>query len=183
MEQNDQPTLSNSTVMPSQGIRRRTPRRAVRLAGFLLGFVLVVSLAALGGWMATVWRTGHSAAKVEVHPWSRPVVSPDGLVDRSGIQIVYVAVTGDGGLVDLRFKVFDPDKAVAIHDPETPPAVVDAATGVVAKDLFMGHSHTSPFHAGQTYYLIFENPGNLVQRGGKVSVLLGNAEVDNVEVK
>jgi hypothetical protein len=83
----------------------------------------------------------------------------------------------------LRFQVVDPDKAAALHDEKTPPALIDETTGVLVDQLLMGHSHTDSFRAGQTYYLIFENPGNLVQSGSKVSVLLGNAEVDHVDVR
>jgi hypothetical protein len=95
--------------------------------------------------------------------WQRPVVSAAGC-HRSGVRLVYAAVTG-GNFVELRYQVVDPDKAVVIHDDTKPPVIVDDATGVVVDQLLMGHSHTGSFNAGQTYYLIFENPGNLVQRG------------------
>ncbi len=113
----------------------------------------------------------------------RPVVSAAGLADRLGIRLVYVATTGAGGLLDVRFQVLDPDKAAALHDAATPPVVIDDSTGVVADSLLMGHSHTAPFDAGVVYYLIFENPGNMVKRGGTVSVLLGNTEIDGVTVQ
>jgi hypothetical protein len=110
------------------------------------------------------------------------VVGADALGDRSGVRITRVAVSGDGGLVDLRFKVVDPDRADALHDQRTPPAVVDEQSGLVVHDLLMSHSHSGPFKAGVTYYLVFENPGNWVRRGSKVTVLLGNAQVEHVTV-
>ena len=113
----------------------------------------------------------------------RPLVSAEGLADRIGVRIVYVAVSGGGGLIDLRFQVVDPDKAAALHDTATPPVVIDETNGIVIHDLLMGHYHTGPLNPGQVYYLIFDNAGNLVQRGDKVSVLLGNAEVDHVTVQ
>jgi len=150
-------------------------------------------LAALGFWLTTVVR-GNPAAAATSAPdeaatalvplaLQRPIVTEEELVEKSGVTIVYVAVTGGGGLIDLRFKVVDPDKADAVHDENNPPTIVDEATGLVVNQLLMGHSHTGTFTAGQTYYLIFENPGNIVQSGGTVSVLLGNAEVDHVIVK
>jgi hypothetical protein len=60
---------------------------------------------------------------------------------------------------------------------------VDDETLVVANDPLMGHSHTGSFAAGQTYYVVFENPGNLVVPGGRVTVLLGDAELDHVPVR
>ena len=65
--------------------------------------------------------------------WARPLVSESGLVGRSGVKITQVAVTGDGGLIDLRFTVVDANKAATLHDPANPPAVVDQRTGLVVR--------------------------------------------------
>ena len=70
-----------------------------------------------------------------------------------------------------------------MHATSTPPAIVDETTGVVVNSLLMGHSHSREFKTGVTYYLVFENPGNLVQRGSRVSVLLGDAQVQHVPVQ
>jgi hypothetical protein len=115
--------------------------------------------------------------------WQRPLLSRADLADRLGVRITQVAVTGEGGLVDLRYQVIDPDRAGSIHDPSTPPAVIDDRTGVVVKQLYMDHAHSGPFRAGSTYYLIFINPGNLLRRGATVSVLLGDSQVDHVRVR
>jgi hypothetical protein len=104
-------------------------------------------------------------------------------VDAAGVKITQVAVTGAGGLVDLRFEVVDPELAAAIHDASTPPAVVDERTGLVVHDLFMGHAHTGAFKAGVTYYFVFINGRNWIHRGSKVTVLLGNAAVEHVVVQ
>ncbi len=92
-------------------------------------------------------------------------------------------MTGGGGLVDLRFQAIDPDKAHSVHEDATPPVLIDETTGVVIDTLLMGHSHTSDFVPGVTYYLVFENPGNLLQSGSKVSVLLGDAEIEHIDVR
>jgi hypothetical protein len=92
-------------------------------------------------------------------------------------------VTGGGGLLDLRYEVVDADKAVALHDPSTPPALVEESSGLVVDSLLMGHAHKASYKPGVTYYLVFENPGDLVQQGGKVSVLLGTVELEHVDVQ
>ncbi|MDF5755583.1 hypothetical protein [Spongiactinospora sp. TRM90649] len=114
---------------------------------------------------------------------ARPVVEAGELPDRVGVRIVRVAVSGDGGLVDLRFRVVDIARAHGgVHDPARPPALVEEATGVVVKDMLMGHQHTGTFQREATYYLVFNNPGNRLRRGSRVSVLLGNARVRGVTV-
>jgi hypothetical protein len=115
--------------------------------------------------------------------WQRPSISASALADRLGVEISQVALTGGGGLLDLRVLILNADLAAALHDRSMPPALVDQATGVVASDLLMGHAHNDPFKTGLTYYFVFENPGSVIQRGGEVSVLLGNAEVDHIEVR
>jgi hypothetical protein len=47
----------------------------------------------------------------------------------------------------------------------------------------MNHAHHGPYKAGVSYYLVFNNPGNLVRRGSMVTVLLGDAEVQHVVVR
>jgi hypothetical protein len=110
-------------------------------------------------------------------------VSPAGLIERSGIRIEHLAATGGGGLLDLRYQVVDPSTAAALHDPETPPAIVHERTGVVIESLLMDHAHTGQFKAGLTYYLIFNNPGQIVHPGDRVAVVLGNARVEHLRVR
>lgn len=174
-----------SAPAPAPQLRGGSSRR-VRILGLLAG--VVVAVLALAGTLAVTHLVRddpppRSAAAAVPMAWSRPAVSGAGLVDRIGVKITQLAVTGDGGLIDLRYQVIDPDKASGLHDQSSPPAVVDERTGVVAHDLFMQHSHSAPFAFGETYYLVFDNPGNLVRRGGYVTVLLGDAQVDHVLVR
>lgn len=156
-----------------------TRSRRIKLLGAVTGAGLV--LAAFGGYKLThLPGTATPAAAANRVP---PVVTKAGLAQRSGVRVTHVSLTGDGGLVDLRYQVLDADKAAAIHDPANPPEVVDEETGVVVDRPFMGHAHGGKFKLGHTYYLIFENPGNLVRRGSRVTVVLGDARIPHVPVK
>lgn len=154
-------------------------RLRIRLAGALAGVAVVV--AALGAWHLSR-DAGPATASPVPASWARPVVAAEDLGQASGVLITRVAVTGDGGLVDLRFRMVDPDRAHALHAAGTPPAVVDERTGLVVHELLMNHAHTGAYRAGVTYYLVFTNPGNWVHRGGPVTVLLGDAQVEHVAV-
>jgi hypothetical protein len=129
---------------------------------------------------------GPAAAPTTYRPapasWQRLAVPATALADSVGVRITRVSISGDGGLLDLRYQVVDPTKAHALHEPGTPPAVVDEATGLVINELFMGHRHTGQFRASAIYYLVFVNPGGWVHRGSRVTVLLGNAQVEHVAV-
>lgn len=155
------------------------PRRVlgIRALGALAGAALVVVPAVILG------SDGAPSAKP---PRARPLPSAvlaSGLAERSGVRVVRVAATGGGGLLDLRYQVVDPGRAAGLHDPDTPPALVDERTGLVIHQLLMGHEHHGTLKAGVSYYLVFTNPGNIVRRGDQVSVVLGDARLGHVPVR
>lgn len=155
---------------------------AVRALGVVAG--VAIGLAVLLLLMMVRHQPGvKTPADAVAINWARPIVDADGLAQRSGVRVSLVAVTGAGGLVDLRYQVLDPNAASAVHDPANPPAVVDERTGLVVQNLLMNHAHSGAYRAGATYYLVFENPGNWVRRGAKVTVLLGNARLEHVTVR
>jgi hypothetical protein len=165
---------------PPRRSRFRLPGRVV-IIGFVAGVVLAVGVGVLA-----LWLPQRSNGEASVDPpigWQRPSVSAAGLAERSGVRLVRVAVTGGGGLLDLRYQVVDPNKAVAVHEGETPPAIIDERTGLVINQLLMGHAHKGQLKPAVNYYLVFENTGNWVRRGAKVTVLLGDAQVEHVVVK
>lgn len=168
------------TEPPAAGVHPGpASRRRARLAGGLAG--VVAAAVGLWAWQAPDDAAPATGAAVPAS-WARPVVAAAELGQTSGVTITRVAVTGDGGLVDLRFRIVDVDRAHALHDPRTPPAVVDEGTGLVVHDLLMNHAHSGDYRIGVTYYLVFENPGNWIHRGGRVTVLLGDAQVEHVPV-
>jgi hypothetical protein len=170
-------------------LNSRTHRRdaAARVLGYLGGVVIGIGALAIVLSLArgdVPWlHSGGSASSNLAARWQRPAVSDAGLAARSGVRIVHVALTGGGGLLDLRFQVLDPAKAAALHDRARPPALVSEDNGVVANELLMGHEHTGSFHGGQSYYFVFTNPGNLIERDSRVMVLLGDASVRHVRVR
>lgn len=163
-------------------------RRRVRLVGLVAGVVLAVAVLVVVQLVSDAGRTSASASGQATAPsvppqWQRPAVSAAELVNRSGVRITQVALTGDGGLVDLRFQVVNADRAAALHETAHPPALVDEATGAVVNQVLMNHAHKGAFTVGVTYYLVFQNPGNWLRHGSKVTVLLGNAQVEHVAVR
>jgi hypothetical protein len=158
----------------------------------------LLGLAALGGAIVVLgplfgWQLTHGNANPDAIPASSPLapskiyigppVSPQGLVQTSGVEVVRVNVSGGGGLLGLRYRVIDADKAAAVHSPANPPLLLDQGSGAIISQLLMGHNHKGRPKAGITYYLIFMNPGDIVRRGARVSVQLGGVRVENVQVR
>ncbi len=103
--------------------------------------------------------------------------------EATGVRVTLVAVTGQGGLIDFRYQVIDPDKAVIVHDPEKPPTLVAEATGQVIDRPWMQHGHSGELNPGVTYYLILVNPKGGLKSGDSVSVLIGDFRLEHVRVK
>lgn len=151
-----------------------------RALGALTGAALVLAVAGV------VWAAGRhdggaprAAAARAVAP---RLLTPTAFERRTGVRVVRVAVSGGGGLVDVRYEVLDAAAAAGLHDA-APPELVDERTGVVVRHLFMGHSHAGPLKAARTYFLLFDNPGTLVRRGTRVTVQLGAARLAHVRVE
>ncbi|MDX6450924.1 MAG: hypothetical protein QOH16_973 [Gaiellaceae bacterium] len=155
----------------------------------------MLALAATGGAAAIIgpflaWQLLHqhrtttnasALAPIRIHIGR--VVSAQGLVDESGVELTRVALSGSGGLVDVRYRVIDPDKATSVHASENPPLILDQRSGAIVNQLLMAHMHHGRPKVGVTYYLIFMNPGDVIRRGSRVSIQLGGARVEGVTVQ
>ena len=121
----------------------------VRIAGFLAGVLIAAGIGALALWLPQP-SSGEPRADSRAAPppeWQRPSVSASGLAEHSGVRLIRVAVTGGGGLLDLRYQVVDPSKAVAVHEANTPPAIIDEL--IRSEERRVGkecRSRWSPYH-------------------------------------
>lgn len=143
-----------------------------------VALVTAAAVVAAGAVLVAYESTRRTAASVH----TPPIVTPAGLVQRSGVRVVRVAVTGDGGLVDLRYQIVDADRAASVHDPNNLPLLIDERTGALIDQPLMGHIHHNAPKAGVTYYIIFNNPGTILHSGGYVTVRLGDARLRHVRV-
>jgi hypothetical protein len=159
---------------PAVTIRKGPHTRTLYLLA-LFGVVLaagVVSwLLAVDLWSGKPSRGGPSGAAVAAFE------------ERTGVQLVRVAVTGSGGIVDLRYRVLDVDRSAIVHDPTQRPAILDDQTGEVIGEPFMGMWHHHEFvKPGVVYYQLFVNREGLIRPGDYVGVRLGGVILRDVPV-
>jgi len=100
--------------------------------------------------------------------------------ERTGIRVTRVAVTGRGGLLDLRYIVIDAQKAQVVHESLF---LVDENGGEIIATLFMGHVHKGDPRAGYTYPVLFVIEQGQIQQGGRVSVVAGDSKLEHVTVR
>jgi hypothetical protein len=110
------------------------------------------------------------------------------LRDTWGIEITALRMSGNGHLIDFRYRVLDPVKAEMLADPRYKPILIDQATGTqmgVPNTPKMGPLRTSSknIQAGRIYYMLFANKGLLVKAGSKVTVQIGDFKATNLTVQ
>jgi len=102
--------------------------------------------------------------------------------EETGIRVLRIAMTAGGGVVDLQYQVVDPDKALVVHDDDSPPRLLDAARGLFIAEPF--HEHAArELHTAVTYHQLIMNGGGLLERGSKVTITVGNATLENLRVQ
>jgi hypothetical protein len=133
----------------------------------ILGGIIIAPLAVVA--MLTLSSTVSSRLDQAV---AARVVDAATLEAEYGIRVNLVAVTADGGLVDLRFTVVDESKAAHLmHDPSTMPTVYVQRSGrVLAASHPLAHKVT--VINGASYFLLYPNSGGAVQGGTPVSIVI-----------
>ena len=103
--------------------------------------------------------------------------------DQYGIHITMVAVTAGGGVVDFRFQVVDPEKANNYMHGEfndLPVLFVENdGTRIEPRE----HTHHVNYEFGRTYYTIYRNPGGAVERGSRITAVLGDLQLKHIVVR
>ena len=126
---------------------------------------------------------GRSVAKKPA-----PAPRPATLEDHWGIQVAGIRLSMGNSIVDLRYKILDPDKAAQLGNGKTPAYIIDRATG---KKLVMP---TPPKEGafpptsqkllpGKTYFSMVSNQGGVLKSGSQVTVVIGGSEATDLTLE
>ncbi len=101
-----------------------------------------------------------------------------------GVEFYQVGLSGDGGLVDVRFRVLDASRAAPVlgHQATIKMVVGNERT----RSLFDTRAMTpgeSNLVAGQSYWVLFRNAGGDITRGDRVDIFVGALHLDGVLVQ
>ncbi len=175
MSESHQPRSLPVETGTAQGQSRVSPRRR-RLPVMSLGGGLAL-FAMLGGWAIIADRDDRGTDP------RAAAIAQAAFEEVTGVQILRVAITAGGGILDLRYRVLDPDKAIVVHDKDNPPAIIHEASNRTANRPFMHHKKARDMHLAVTYYELLLNPGEIVKPGDPVTVVLGGAKLEHVIVQ
>lgn len=159
--------MNLSSTLPTSTSTRKwmSPKLAWPLSVLLIGLVGVAL------WFA--WQA-YRGAQLPGTPATAEAVEA-----QYGIRITHIAVLADGGLVDFRFQVIDPDKAGPLFSLDNRPILIVEGTGQVVDSLYHPpHSHN--IIAGQSSYFLYNDHKGAIQRGVLVSILLGDLRLEHI---
>jgi len=108
--------------------------------------------------------------------------------EKWGIEITSLRMSGNGHLIDFRYRVLDPVKAGTLADRKYSPCMIDQATGtklVVPNTPKLGplRQSASRLEAGKIYFMLFANSGRMVKSGSKVTITIGDFKAENLSVQ
>jgi hypothetical protein len=104
-----------------------------------------------------------------------------------GIEVVRVSLSAEGNLVDLRYRVLDPERAKALLAKGAKVYLKDEATGKVLTVPSLSYvgslqqNSQSP-QKGRIYFVLFGNTSHLLKAGSRVTLIIGNAKVQGMVV-
>lgn len=127
-----------------------------------------------------------------VEPVSKPAkpksqATETGVAEKLGIKPLGVLLTAAGTMLEFRYIVADPEKSHPVFDRRNKTFLVDQASGAgfgVPSDTNLGALRSSSRDpvAGKEYFILFVNPGRLVKRGSKVTIVIGDFKIENLTV-
>ncbi|MBN1819042.1 MAG: hypothetical protein JW828_16905 [Sedimentisphaerales bacterium] len=105
-----------------------------------------------------------------------------------GIEVKGLYLSAAGYMLDFRFHVTDPDKANVLFGKGITNYLVDPETGarlIVPKPPKVGslQQNSGTPRKDRTYFILFANPGRFIQHGKKVTVVMGDTEIEDVVVQ
>lgn len=116
-----------------------------------------------------------------------PVSQVESKEDR-GIEIVSLRVTAAGHILDLRYRVTDPEKAAAVFDRRNKAFLIDQASGKalgVPRTAKVGPLRQTNFEPDpkRVYFILFSNAEQIVGPGSLVTLMVGDYRFENIEVQ
>jgi hypothetical protein len=168
-------------------------RNSVLLLGVLVGSLVIVVCVSVRG--ARTSATGTPDGPPSLDQTASVSVSENDLNQADsarpdeewGIEPLGVMLSAAGHILDFRYRVTDPEKALAFMERGIKPYLVNQETGAKAfvprppKVGPMRQTSRQP-STDRTYFIFFANPGRFIKPGDKVTVAVGECRIEDLVV-
>jgi hypothetical protein len=143
-----------------------------------IAFILVILLA-IGIYVNNAYQAFQPASL----PKGTITISQSVLEEKFGLRVNLVAVTAAGGLVDLRLKILDGEKAKLLLADEKNFPTLFLENGVILNAPADIKSQKIEFTSGGIIFIIFPNSGNMVKPDSPVTILFGETALEPIKAK
>ncbi len=157
---------------------------------------LAVALGSLGGCASTTMQTDKSEiAQSETGVASTPpatvLIPPAALTtpeQRWGIEVAGIRLSAAGYMLDFRYRVLDAGKASPVLNRRVKPYLIVESNGAKLSvpntpKLGLLRQVASGANPDRTHFMLFANPGQMVQSGNKVTLVMGDLKVEDIVVQ
>lgn len=145
----------------------------------LLAFILIVFVG-IGLYANNVLKIFSPSS----FPKGTIVISQSDLEEKYGLRVNLVAVTAAGGMVDLRLKIIDGEKAkFLLQDKKNFPVLLASDGNIQLNVPEETKSREIKFEDKGNLFLLFPNAGNAVKPGVPVTLLFGNIALDPIDAR
>jgi len=151
-----------------------------------VGWVVLTGVVAIPFYLA-------GCAGPPIAPASRPVASTAPAASAQevyGIRVDGLHLSAHGYILDLRYRVLDPQKAAPLLDAKSKVYLVDAARnatlGVPESPVIGGMRQTSRnrvIYTDRDYFILFVNPGRAVRAGDTLRLAVDGAGIAELSVQ
>ena len=114
------------------------------------------------------------------NPATPQLASAKTFEERFGLSVTLVAVTASGGIVDVRFKVLDADKARGTLQVDKNMPVLNVEGSTITPMMRDSAIQDQDLQVGKAYYILYSNPRGVVKPGTPVSVAIGDVILEPV---
>jgi hypothetical protein len=106
---------------------------------------------------------------------------------RWGVDSMVVKAVPSDQLIRFSYRVVNPTKAKILGTKEATPQLLDdrrrVSLVVPTMDKVGQLRQSGPPETGKTYWMVFSNKGNVVKRGDRVAILMGEFHVNGLSVE
>jgi hypothetical protein len=143
--------------------------------------VLATIVIVISGIFAYLYFGPGNASREAARVAAEQEQAMNAIADEWGIRFVHVAVLADGGLLEMRFQIVNPDRvALMFEDLEFVPWMIDEDTGTEIRLNNLPHSHDIP--AGLNEFIIFRNISGVVEPGDLLTLVVGELRLEHFRV-
>jgi hypothetical protein len=104
-----------------------------------------------------------------------------------GLDKLRVSSTSSGNLIRFSYRVSDPNRAQVLSDKKLTPYLLGqksrALLQVPVMDKVGQLRQATALQAGQEYWMVFSNKGNLIKPGDRVDVIIGSFHANGLVVE